>query len=231
MRRFCVLLCVSWTMSACGDDAPSSTVDASAPSTEEPEAGVCPALDTANCRSAFGCVGYDSAVTKLEDSCADFTFSARYGQACGYDVVERVYGEGDTLIAFYHPSTGELKGWWNLSDTLEVSCAGAVPLECAKDGGSLTNANICADAGHSSSTGSTSSSTMPIEAGPIEAGPVEAGPIEAGSPEAGPVEAGSPEAGTSSSPPDAGPSSAEHDSGASSPMSSDPADAAADASN
>jgi hypothetical protein len=230
MNRTAVLMCVSWIMSGCGDDSPSPVLDASASSSDEVEAGACPALDTSNCKSAFGCVGYDSAVTKLEDSCADFTFSARHGQACGYDVVERVYGEGDTLLAFYHPSTGELKGWWNVSDTLEVTCAGAVPPECAKDGGSLTGPNLCADSGPSSSTGSTGSSSIPVEAGPVEAGPIEAGPIEAGPIEAGPIEAGSPEAGTTHEWPDAATGSAGTDSGASNSTPSSAGDASVDAS-
>lgn len=185
MKKKYVWVSTSLLAVACAED--SSTPGAPAGSTssgEVTDSGACPPLDLSNCEMAFGCVGYTQAVGKLRNSCTGSTLQGRHGQGCGHDIVERVYGEGDTQIAFYDKDSGELQGWWNLSDTLEVTCAGNVPRECVSDGGELETPNVCTDAGDETSQSPTTG--MPTDVTTTSSG-VTSEPVEAGSPEAGPT--------------------------------------------
>jgi hypothetical protein len=140
-------------------------------------------LSTTNCRVAYDCVNYQAAITKWSATCDEHTFNV-YREGCGYDILQHTYGEGETLLAFYHPESGELKGWWQRSDTGEPECAGTVPTDCA---GYSPGENQCEmEAG----------TPDLVEAGPVEAGttgdPPDSALVEAGAmgtlPDGAPVE-------------------------------------------
>lgn len=133
--------------------AEDNTPDGSTTSHEQQ----CAALSTKNCKSAFDCADYEEA--SLAEQCDTSYISLRYGQACGHRVVEKVFGDGDTLIAFYDKTTGELQGWWAMSDTLDVDCAGEVPEDCVDYGGVLKTENQCSEPDSSSSVSSSSTTT------------------------------------------------------------------------
>lgn len=174
MKKMFGLVCVGWMISACAEDSASQTTPS--PSSSGLLDNVqCPVLDPGHCPLTLGCVNHDAALTKLATACNRYTVN-RHGEACGYDVIEHIFGLGDTVIAFYHPESGELKGWWYQSDAGEPECAGAVPEDCTEYGGILTSvSNECPEG-----PGHAEVSLPYIEAGPFEAGPFEVGSGEAG---------------------------------------------------
>jgi hypothetical protein len=82
-----------------------------------------------DCPLQWGCSQFESAVLEAEDDCKfpNVTITSKNG--CGYSVIERTWGAGDTTRAFYAPS-GELVGTWSMSDTLIETCSGVVPENC-----------------------------------------------------------------------------------------------------
>jgi hypothetical protein len=164
-------------MACTSDPAPNPMVDAAV--SQEPDSGrACPALNLTNCGAAYGCVNLDAASEKWLEQCSAYDVNIRH-EGCGYDILQHSYGEGDTFLAFYHPESGELKGWWNESDTLEITCAGAVPRECLDYGFDSPGVNVCDSPDAAAiDTSATDTHTISSEAGPPEL--TEGGPTEAG---------------------------------------------------
>lgn len=61
-----------------------------------------------------------------------FIRSVTQAAACGRSVVAYRYGASDTTVVFFDAQSGELRGWWNESDTAAIDCAGEVDLACAR---------------------------------------------------------------------------------------------------
>ncbi len=61
-----------------------------------------------------------------------FIRSVTQAAACGRAVVAYRYGASDTTVVFFDAQSGELRGWWNESDTAAIDCAGEVDLACAR---------------------------------------------------------------------------------------------------
>lgn len=183
MKRASVVVGLTWLSVACTSDpapsntVPSSTVDAAV--SQQVDGGVrCPALTPDNCDVAFGCVNFEAATAALLDQCGESVINVRR-EGCGYDILQRNYNDvGDTLLAFYDPESGKLKGWWQEDDTGGPVCAGLVPEACT---GFVTEPNLCQppDSG-ATSTNATDTTVNSKEAGAPDSGsttPIDGGAV------------------------------------------------------
>lgn len=88
-------------------------------------------LNPEECRFGLGCGNRQSALANAP-ACDVETSAVRAGEACGYDVL--VYQQYiESSRAFYDRNSGELVGYWHVSDTQQVDCSGRVPPDC-RDG-------------------------------------------------------------------------------------------------
>lgn len=113
----------------------------------------CDPLSEAEC-TEFGCTDYslvDYSVARSEFStCNEFVHESAYaGEGCGYLILKRAFGAGDTFMAFYDEASGEIAGWKFLGDTGSGSCGGDVPTECFEYGHAAppNGVSLCSDAG------------------------------------------------------------------------------------
>lgn len=169
VKRAFVVIGLTWVSAACTSDpepVPTVTVDAAV--TLAPDSGQeCPALTVGNCGLAYDCVNFEAATAKWLAQCDAHTINVRR-EGCGYDILQHTYGEGDTLLAFYHPESGELEGWWHHGDTGGAQCAGDVPDGCAQF---VAGPNVCDPA----DTGAPSSDVTDTGVGASEAGAPDSG--------------------------------------------------------
>jgi hypothetical protein len=145
--------------------SPSSELDASPPGRDldaaaDPTGATDAAMDPsqqATCQALSNacpfirCEDPASTLSAASGHCSTppFVRSVAQGSACGRTIVAYRYGAGDTTIVFFDIVTGELTGWWNISDTGSIDCSGDVDLSCAESTErTLSGADSCrSDAG------------------------------------------------------------------------------------
>lgn len=102
-------------------------------------------------QAEYLCADYAAGRSELEQYCESFS-PIRTGHACGYRVLKFVYGAGDTFISLCDPELVLLRGFWSVTDTNLVNCAGDVPEACAVRGELEGGTDVCA-AGDAAVTG------------------------------------------------------------------------------